>query len=239
MVVVNDDNKFCDLFESMCNALGLKFQPLAKGNHKAKKVERFNRFLNKVVTIETNNCDTNQVFPEAAHVAAYAWNSVPINGTDIVRSYPAFGLIFWFPMDVELGFLPTPTSDNAAAVTRYLKSVGNRRTVATHILQILCKERATVYRKHVNETHNQRTFAIGNVVTRRVQVQSCSKDRKVAKLLYKSKGPFVVVEMLGKGAYSLRHVNRPNGAPSKHLAEDMYLLPKLLHPCKSFDSADF
>lgn len=239
MVVVDDDNKFRDLFESMCNALGLKFHVLAKRNHKAMCVERFNRFLNKVITIKANNRDSNRIFPEAAHVAAYAWNLAPIDGTDIVRSYPAFGRMFRFPMDVELGVVPAPTTDNAALVTRFLEGVSEGRTVATHVLQIFREERATAYRKRINESRTQRRFRVGDMVTARVEVQSKSSDRKVAKLLYKSKGTMVIVADLNKGTYSLRHVDRPNGAPRKHKAEDMFLFPKALHPCEPFDSMDF
>lgn len=140
MVVVDDDNKFRDLFEAMCKALGLKFHVLAKGNHKAMQVERFHRFLNKVITIKANNRNSNRVFLEAAHVAAYVWNSAPIDGTNIVRSYPAFGCIFCFPIDIELGVMPVPTTDNKALVMRYLESMSKGRLVATHVLQILCKE---------------------------------------------------------------------------------------------------
>lgn len=125
MVVVDDDSKFWGLCERMCDAQGLKFHPLAKGNHKALRVEHFNCFLNKVITVESNNRDTNRVFPEAAHVAAYAWNLAPIDRTDFVHSYPAFGRVFWFPMDVQLGMLLAPLTDNAASVTWYLEHMGD------------------------------------------------------------------------------------------------------------------
>lgn len=70
-------------------------------------------------------------------------------------------------------------------------------------------------------------------------MQSQAERGKVAKLLYKSHGPLVVVEVLEKGAYNLCHEDRSNGAMWKHLAEDMFLLPKALHPCEPFDSMDF
>lgn len=239
VMAVDTDSKFCALFELMCKVLGLKFHALAKNNHKAMRVERFNRFLNKVVTIESNNHDTNQMFAEAAHVAAYAWNLAPIDRTDIVCSYAAFGRVFRFPMDVALGDMPTPMTDNATAVTQFLEGMAAGRTVATHILQILREERATAYREQVNETRNQREFNVGDRVMAWVQVQSNVAAGKVAKILYKCQGSFVVVEVLGKGAYHLRQEDHLTGALQQHLAEDMFLLPKALHPCELFDSMDF
>ena len=102
-------------------------------------------------------------------------------------------------MDVNLAILPTPTTDNAAVVTRCLEHMSDGRTVATHIMQILREERATAYRERLNKTRHQHVFAVGDKVTARIQVQSRSEDGKVAKLLYKSKRPFNVVEVLGEG----------------------------------------
>lgn len=233
MVVVNNDSKFKVLFEAMCNALGLRFHVLAKKKHKAMRVEHFNHFLNTVVMIEANNWDTNRVFPEATHVAAYAWNLAPIDGTDIIRSYPAFGRVFHFLMNVELGVLPVPTFDNAAAVTCYLEHVSDGQMIAMHVLQILRKERAIAYREQLNEAQHQRTFSVGDMVSARIQAQSKAKEGKVSKLLYKSQGPMMVVEDLGKGAYNLRHADQPCGVMRQHLAEDMFPLPLSLHPCKT------
>lgn len=49
----------------------------------------------------------------------------------------------------------------------------------------------------------------------------------------------VVVAVLAKGSYHLRHLDRPNGVLQKVLAEDMFLLPKSLQPCKPYDSMEF
>ena len=68
----------------MCAALNLTLASLAKRNHPAVRVERFNRFLNKVVSIATSDQGSTTVFEEAAFVASYAWNSAPIDGTDIL-----------------------------------------------------------------------------------------------------------------------------------------------------------
>ena len=88
-MIIDADNRFFGNFRQMCAALNLTLASLAKRNHPAVRVERFNRFLNKVVSIATSDQGSTTVFEEAAFVASYAWNSAPINGTDIVHSFPA------------------------------------------------------------------------------------------------------------------------------------------------------
>ena len=75
LVVVDAASVFLSVFKEMCDALGLRFHPAARGNHKAVSVERFFRYLNKAVAIAANDQNTNQVFIETSHCAAYAWNS--------------------------------------------------------------------------------------------------------------------------------------------------------------------
>jgi len=38
--------------------------------------------------------------------AGYAWNSAPIDGTDILRSVAAVGRPFLFPIDISLSLPP-------------------------------------------------------------------------------------------------------------------------------------
>jgi hypothetical protein len=109
MVVVDAASVFLSVFKEMCDALGLRFHPAARGNHKAVSVERFFRYLNKAVAIAANDRNTNQVF-ETSHCAAYAWNSGCIDGTNIVRSVVAVGQEFKFPLDITLHEAPNPAS---------------------------------------------------------------------------------------------------------------------------------
>ena len=48
-------------------------------------------------------------------IAAYAWNAMPIDGTDICRSIPVIGRPLRFPMDIFLSELPAPINDAARA----------------------------------------------------------------------------------------------------------------------------
>ena len=89
----------------MCNALSLNYDVLMKRNHKGLTVEHFYRFLNKSVTISAEDRGTNDIFVPTDIAADYAWNSAPIDDTDILRSIPAIGRELHFPLDVNLNAL--------------------------------------------------------------------------------------------------------------------------------------
>jgi hypothetical protein len=113
MVVVDAGSNFLAIFESMCNVLNIQFHATAKSNHKAVSVERYFWFVNKATTIAINDRDDPHVWVPAAMTAGYAWNSAPIDGTDI-RPYVVllllaarfrFRLIFHYPF--HLSHAPT------------------------------------------------------------------------------------------------------------------------------------
>ena len=97
LVVLDDGSPFKGAFIAMCDALNLNYDVLAKRNHKGLTVEHFHRFLNKSVTIAAEDRGTNDIFVPAGIAARYAWNSAPIDGTDILRSIPAIGRELHFP----------------------------------------------------------------------------------------------------------------------------------------------
>ena len=91
MVVVDDDSKFMGVFTQICKSLNIRLHRAAKRNHKAIGVERFHRFLNRFNTLVSHHRETFTCFVESSMIAAYAWNAMTIDGTDIVRSIPAIG----------------------------------------------------------------------------------------------------------------------------------------------------
>ena len=91
LIVVEDGSTFKGLFCTVCNILNIDIHVAARGNHQAVGVEHFHRFLNKAVGMVSNDRGTNTVFVEVAHTATYAWNSSPIDGTNIISSVPAVG----------------------------------------------------------------------------------------------------------------------------------------------------
>ena len=58
-----------------------------------------------------------------------------------------------------------------------------------------------VHRERVNEKRYLVTYSPGDIVTARVAVQSKKSAERVAKLVYQSKGSFVVVEPVGFSSY--------------------------------------
>ena len=137
VIVVDADSKFQGIFESLCDTLKLVFWPLARGNHKALSVERYHRFLNKTQTICGNNRGTHESFITNVKTLQYAWNSAPIDNTDIIRSVAAVGQEFKFPMDMELQPTPTLNDSSNSALFQYLRHVSCNSTFAQSVLQVL------------------------------------------------------------------------------------------------------
>ena len=52
------------------------------------------------------------------HVTPDAWNAMPIDGTDNVKSIPAIGRLLRFPMDITIAELSTPINDVAQPTVR-------------------------------------------------------------------------------------------------------------------------
>lgn len=228
-ICVDDDNKFRGLFEAAANALKIRFIALAKGNHQGMRSERFHRFLNKVARLTTNNRDSSSATKPSVNIAAYAWNSAPIDGTDVVRSLPAVGRIFCFPLDIAVNKIPEPTSDCAAATVAFLNASASARNLSISILQILCEDRVTAHRERVNLSRSRDEFQVGDVVTARVQKQSNAQEGRPQKLYYSASGPYEITRELGHGAYLLWPHSKPAAATRKHHASDLFKLPPIIH----------
>ena len=137
VVVVDVDSKFLSLFEEMYNALGLKLYAFSRSNHKGLSVERYHRFLNKTQTIVSQDRGAHHSIIENCKTSQYAWNSTPIDNTDISRSMAAVGCHFKYPMDVSLNEDPSMKFKDHSVVHSYLRDVLNDSTFSTSILQVL------------------------------------------------------------------------------------------------------
>ena len=230
VVVVDADSKFLDLFKAMCVALDIVFWPLARGNHKGLSVERYHRFLNKTQAIAGAECGTHLSFQENYKTSQYAWNSSPIDDTDIPRSVAAVGRHFKFPMDVKLLSSPVLNSADDTALYTYLRDVSNDSTFATSVLQVLVEERRTAHRDRWNKEHARKPFEIGDVVKAHVQVQSNSKSGIVKKLSFQARGPFQIVEILEGNSYLVKRYNSDQSSTRKYKGSELYLLPPSIFP---------
>ena len=138
----------------MCQALNLNYDVLAKHNHKDLSVEHFHRFLNKILTIAAEERGTNDIFVSTSIAAAYAWNSAPIDDTDIIRSVPAIGRVINFPLDINLNAVPKLIQNNAQATLDYLNFTNSNRHFVSSILKIFIKDRRTSHAERINHSEN-------------------------------------------------------------------------------------
>jgi hypothetical protein len=94
--------------------------------------------FNKSVTIAVNDRNSIEgVYVAASAVAAYAWNSSPIDRTDIVRSVPAVGREFRFPFDFEYVPSPTMSENKAAKFDEHLSLAGSNGRFTADILKLV------------------------------------------------------------------------------------------------------
>ena len=140
LVVLDDRSPFKGAFIAMCDALNLNHDVLAKLNHKGLTVEHSHRFLNKSVTIATEDRGTNDIFVSAGIAAGYAWNSAPIDSTDIPRSIPAISRELHFPLDINLSALPKFVNNSGQPALDYLKLTNSSRHFSSLILKILIED---------------------------------------------------------------------------------------------------
>ena len=150
----------------------------------------------------------------------------------------AIGRELKFPLDINLQDLPTPSENDGERLVNYIRHMGREVPFVKGILALILEDRRVERSERINETRNLIQYKVGDIVMARVAIQSDSSKNKVAKLMYKSKGPYVIVEDSGTGSYECRKYGKPNGATSKFLTEDLYLLPPQIMPCDEVDTTD-
>ena len=93
------------------------------------------------MTIAAEERDTINIFVPAGIAAGYAWNSVPLDGTDILCSIPAIGRELKFSLDINLNAMPKLVQNNANTALEYLKLTDSSRSFSSSILKILTQSR--------------------------------------------------------------------------------------------------
>ena len=238
VVVIDDGSPFKGVFKEFCDILGMKYWCLARGNHKGLSVERLHRFLNKVMTIDGNDRGTHAGFIRTAKTAQYAWNSAPIDGTDVVRSVAAVGREFRFPLDVELSPSPTLNNETNSNLFQYLRDTAADSAFALSIVQILIEERRLAHQERHNAGKKQPDFQVDDIVKAHVQVQSILAKGQVQKLSYQARGPFRITQVLGNQSFEVQRYDNPHGATRKYKGADLYLLPPSIFPSEPLDTMD-
>ena len=238
VVVIDDGSPFKSTFKELCDILRIRYWVLARANHKGLTVERFHRFVNKVETIAGTDRGTHNGFVRTAKTAQFAWNSAPIDGTDVVRSLAAVGRAFRFPLDVELSPSPTLNDESNSHLYQYLRDVSNESQFALSIVQILVEERRQSHQDRHNKDKTQPQFQVGDIVKAHVQVQSNAAKGQVGKLSYQARGPFKIITDLGHQSFEVQKLDKPTSATRKYKSTDLYLLPPSLFPPEPLDTMD-
>jgi hypothetical protein len=184
---------------------------------------------------------THLVWVEASMLATYAWNCSLIDGTDVVRSVPAMGREFKFPLDLALNAPALPTSPLSApgtSVIAYIKHTAEHVDFARQVVALVVADRRQAHRDRTNATRSAPSFLPGDLVLVRVQVQSNAELHKVAKLSYQVRGPFRILSH-SAGSYQVVPMHRPDSTPLSYPGHLLSPVPAGILPCTPVDSSDF
>ena len=121
----------------MCKILQIPFWPLSRCNNKLDSVKNYQWFLNKTQDIAGQYRVSHDVFFQNGKTYQYAWNSSPIDGTEVVSIIEDVGRELIFSLDRELLTTPTLNLDNNQALFNYFRDVSKNSQFALPVLQIL------------------------------------------------------------------------------------------------------
>ena len=212
LVVIDSGSEFAGALVILCQGIGLPHYTVSKGNHKAIICERFHKYLNKVQKIHAADCETFQDFMFGTIFAVYAWNSAPVDGTNIVRSYAAIGREFLFPIDFERE--PIVPRDNTAQGQQTIEHVDSAFPLwrrQQEILKTLVDDRREHHRQLKNDGRTMKTFAPGDLVLVKKQTQT-TDEKGPAKARMQARGPYRVLEQLKPGTYRIQRLPAVKGA---------------------------
>jgi hypothetical protein len=200
-------------------------------------VEHVNPYINKGLKIMTKECRSVRVALEAVLLLIYAWNSCPIPGTDISRSFVAVGCKSAFPIDYLAGkhweLVSSPST-----VTTYSKDLAMHLIACHAIAELLVKEQRAYHHKFINANcPNPRVYAVGDIVFARQAVWLDAQRERVNKLQYTFTGPWKVISVLPGASYKLEHCKNAGQKDKKHAA-DLSPYPPEFIPFQPVDSAD-
>ena len=230
---------------SMCTNMGIAFHVVSPEDHNGILCERFHRYLNKVEKIQAADTQSFTQFVQGVMFACYAWNAAPIDGTNITRSFAAKSRHFPFPIQIKEDPNPlrTPPGQGEAAV-QHLETTFPLWAKQSMLLQILNEERRERHRELKNNSRNQKTFGIGDLVIVRKQVKSDAKEGIPSKLvLAKYKGPYRVIDKIGDRSYMLQKLPVFQGQgkphkPRKYAGALMEKIPSTVIVNKRISSVD-
>ena len=145
---------------------------LSRRHHKGNSVEYYHRFLNKTQAIASNDRGTQDFYIQNSKTSQYAWDIIPIDDTDVIRSMTDIGCIFRFSLDVDLSPTPILNSGSNSTLFNYLLNVFADSAYALLILQATIKEKRESHQQHQNNGKSAWNLKVGDSVRAHVQMQS-------------------------------------------------------------------
>jgi hypothetical protein len=173
-IVLDKDSKFFGAFKEACDLLQLNRHVLSGGNHNPMMVKRVNWYLNKGLEIMTNKWGSVRIAMEAIILLLlYKWNSAPIPGTDLSRSFAVLGREFQFPIDFSAD-KHFELKSTPASIRSYLKDLGSQHLAASQeVAKLLVEEQRAMHWEFVNSRWpDPRIYFVGNIVFARRAVRS-------------------------------------------------------------------
>ena len=164
---------------------------------------------------------THKCFVEVELISVYTWNTMPIDGTNIIKSIPAIGRPLKFPMDVALVELPTPVDDTNQATVMYIRQIETDAQFAKELVMRLVEERRQRHQKHINDTKKIVQYKVNDIVMARVQVNSSADQGVVGKLSIEAHGSFRVVEDHDNGSYYVQHFDKCDSVVRQFQTQDI------------------
>jgi hypothetical protein len=89
LIVIDSGSEFKGVLIKFCDNLGIEHYAASPEDHNAILCEQFHQYLNKVQKIGAADLGTMEQWRMNTLFATYAWNSSPIDGTDLQRSFVA------------------------------------------------------------------------------------------------------------------------------------------------------
>ena len=228
----------------MCDAMGISYYVAPPEAHNTVLCERFHRYLNKVQRIGAADSQSYEKWAMSCLFAAYAWNGLPVDGTDIIRSSAAKARTFHFPLDVQSEDEVARIPQQGEATIQHVETMFPLWFWQKKRLKLLIDERRTKHRDMANKSKTKRTFQPGDLVLVRKQVTSKAVEGKPAKLTIKARGPYRVLEAAGENSYyiqllpAVQSLTKRPGKRSKELAMRMERLPSSLVVHKRVNTLD-
>jgi len=163
--------------------LKINIHVLSGENHNPMIVERICRYLNKTLTIFTNERDDNRVALEGILMSLYAWNSAPVIGTDISRSLIVVGREFQFPIDFSSEQHQMLTS-SPVRVSEFAKEQARLLECGRAIAKELINFHRSWHREYVNSLRpDPKLYSVGDRVFAKRAVKSDKKRGLVGKIM--------------------------------------------------------